>query len=309
MNYQIVLANSEQMESIFNRHWTDPNVRQKVKDDTKFILIAIDENKNLIGRIRVKEKSLPPPLKGIGWWIINITTNNPHRRTGIGTAMLNALEKHAEQQSIQYLFGSAEATEHATMFWYKNNFSMQKYTQQCGDKNKPDEYGNWAHMIFRRLNKCAEIHKSKQKQHRIIRANSEHLDWIYNEHVKNESTPKYEYYQANKSDFFGFVAVDEDGKISGIITALADEWGCPLIGKAWAVSYVFVRPDLRRQGIGSALINEIVNAAKQANVEQVLFVAMYEQVAEFLDANDLDLFFWRHLSESNSFISAGLRIL
>jgi GNAT superfamily N-acetyltransferase len=309
IDYRIVRANNEQMEWVFNKHWGNPEERQKARERFDIIFVAIDENENILGRLMVIEKPIPPPLNGIGWWIANINTYIAYRRKGIAAAMLDELKKHAEQAGISFLFGMAEPTRHASMFWFNNNFSLQKCGKQCDDKNNTEEYGNYQHIMFYRINKMTRVNTFTQKTYRIIKADKEQLDWIYNEHIINESPQRAGFYETNRNGFFGFAAIDDNEKIAGIITARADELDSPLIGTAWAISYIFVRPDLRRQGIGSALINEIIKAAEEAKIEQVLFIAMYEEAGEFLNANNLDLFFWKHLSAQNKIISAGLRIL
>ena len=308
INYKVVRANEEQIEWLFNKHWENPEARQQARERYNIIFVAIDESENIIGRLMIEEKPIPPPLNGTGWWIGHINTCTAYRRKGIATAMVNELKIHAERANIHYLWGMAEATQHASMFWFNNNFSLQKCGKKCDDKNKIEEYGNHQHIMFCRINKKPRVSTFKQKTYRIIKSDREQLDWVYNEQVINESPERAEFYKANRDNFFGFTAIDESEKIVGIITVLADECGSPLIGTEWVVPYIFVYPNLRRQGIGSALIDKIISAAKEAKIEQVLFLAIYEETAEFWNANNLDMFFWKHLSAQNEIISAGLRI-
>jgi Predicted P-loop ATPase fused to an acetyltransferase len=309
IRYRIVQADNEQMEWIFVKHWGDPIARKAAKERLNIIFVAVDENENIIGRLSIVEKPIPAPMSGIGWWIANINTYDEYRRKGIATAMVNEVKKLAESAGIHYLWGMAEPTKHASMFWYKNNFSMQKCGAKCDDENDAEKHGNYQHIMFYRTDKEKRDITIKQKPYRIDRADTAQLDWIYNEYVRNDSPQRAEFYEANKTDFFGYIAVDENGETAGIITALADELGSPLVGTVWAVSYIFVRPNLRRQGIGSALINEIARAARGVKIEQVLFLAIDEQASAFLYANNLDIFFWKHLSDQNRIISAGLRIV
>jgi len=307
MYYQILLANDEQREWIFKKHWSNPEIQQRVRDKVKFIFIAVDEIEDIIGYLRVEEKAIPLPLSGTAWWIASINTYVPYRRRGIATAMLNALKNHAEQSGIQYLMASAEPTRHSCLFWWNNNFSMQRYAQQK-DESKLEEFGNWAHMAFYRISNKLQSCTLKQNTFRIEKASREQLDWIHRYHISSENQPKAEYYHANRNDFFGFVAVDENEKIAGIIAVHRDELAPPLTGTVWATTYIYVHPNSRRQGVGSALISEVKLAAEQGKVEQILFLAMYEKSAKFLSANNLDIFFWKHISDQNEVISAGWRI-
>jgi len=306
MNYQILLANSEQMEWIFNKHWTNPEAQQRAREKIKFILIAIDENENILGYTSVEERFIPPPLGGVSWWIGKINTYNPRRRKGIATAMLNELKKHAEQVGVQYLMGAAEPTKHSCLFWWSNNFSMQRYAGQRENESKLYEFGNFPHMVFCRVNKET---RNRDKFHRIIKATKVQLEQFFNDYIKSEDPRKFEYYQANKDDFFGFVSFDEHGEVSGIIAIIEEKLAPPLDGRAWMTTCVYVRPDLRRQGIGSALVSGLLKAAKKAKIQQVLFIGMYEESTEFLHANNLDIFFWNQLSEQNKIITAGMRVI
>ena len=292
MNYEVVKANNAQMEFIFNKHWNNPEVRQKVREMIKFMFVAFDENENIIGYLSIDEKPVPPPINGTAWWICNINTYTAYRRNGIASAMVKEMIKHAEQTGIHHLEAVAQSTVEASMFWLKQNFSFRK----CG---KPSDDGNYQHIIFHRINKTEKT----TPKHNIVKADKSQVNLIIDEHLADV-----EFYKNKRDEMFALIAVDKDEQIIGFIAAYKDELGVPLTGTVWEVPYVYVRPELRRQRIGSALINEMAAVAESEKVKQLLFILISEDDSEFWENNNLDMFFWKHLSPQNTIITAGLKI-
>lgn len=317
LDYRVTRANKEQMEWIFNKHWGNIEERQKARERHEIVFVAIDENENIIGRLMIHEKPVPPPLNGTNWWINNIHTNMEYRRNGVATAMLKETIKQAEQIGVHHLQGMAEATRHANMFWFKNGFSLQKCFKKCDDESKPENYGYYQRVMFYRINRTVKTNIVNNTEYKIIRADKEQMECIFNEyllnetinHLLNERPNLAKYYEDKKEDFFALTAVDTEKKMVGFIIAFAEELISPLDGTEWIVPYIFVFPELRRQGIGSVLVHEMSKTAKEAQTAQLLFISIKEESVEFWDKNNLDLFFWKYLSTQNTIITAGLRIL
>ena len=224
--------------------------------------------------------------------------------------MLKEVINHAEQAGVCHLSGGAEATRHASMFWYKNNFSLKKFGKIFDDVNEPDTYGNFQRIMFYRINKTPKVNILK-KIYRVMKADKEQLDWIYHEHIIKISPGHAEYYKDKKDEFFGLAAADKTGDILGFIAAYADELGSPLDGTEWVIPYVFVRPDLRRQGIGSVLISEMAKAAEEAEITQLLFIGISEEAGEFWYKNNFDMCinYIMKMQDGKNPVSAALRIL
>jgi GNAT superfamily N-acetyltransferase len=211
-----------------------------------------------------------------------------------------------EQADIRHLSGSCTNTP-AHLFWLKNNFCFQIYGQKIDNVNNPNEHGNYPHMIFYRVNKI-ENNPQQQQNIKIIRADKEKIDWIFNNHFLNDSL---KYFHDKREDISGLTAVDKDDNILGFITSYAYELGSPLDGIQWLVPCIYVRPELRRQGIGGALINELKKAAKEANVTQLTCLNLKEDASEFWYKNNFDMcvMYISKTQDGKNPVSAALRIL
>jgi len=289
INYKVKKAGKEQTDIISEKFY---NIMEE--KNISVVFVAIDEVENIVGYLVAEEKTT---LNGTDWWIWNIFTCPEHRRQGIGTALLKETIKHAEQKNIGHLQGSCTDTP-AHLFWFKNNFCFIKYGQKLDNEN-------YSHMIFYRIDKTEKVNSKEHEDYRIIKAEKEQADCIFDKYILIINQ---EYYKDKKDDIFVFVAVDEDKNILGFITALADEMYEPLDGTVWLIPYIFVRPEFRRQGIGSALVKEIVNSAKESNITQLTAIKANDAL-EFWRNNNFDIFYWSAVGKVNTAIVAGLRIL
>ena len=89
-------------------------------------------------------------------------------------------------------------------------------------------------------------------------------------------------------DILGFKAVDEDGKMVGMVTYLyhGTTWSA---GARCYLHDLFTLPETRGKGVGSALINAVYDAAKKDGAEQVYWLTqefnyhgriLYDKVAD-----------------------------
>ena len=298
INYKAMRANAEQMEWVLNKHWENPEERQKARERFNIIFVAIDENENIIGRLIIEEKKVPPPLNGTDWWINNLFTLPEFRRQGIASAMLKETIKHAEQSNIRHLQGSASPTLQASMFWFNHNFCVSKYGQKSDD-------GNYPHMIFYRIDRNVKENQKDQNGCHIIKADKEQINYIFDEYIVNINP---EYFKDKRDDIFGYAAVDENKKMIGFITSWADDLGLPLSGVQWWTR-IFVFPEMRRRGIGSVLLKEMIKFTKESNVTQLLCAYQNDEASGFWYNNNFDMFYWSAVGVNNTLITAGLRIL
>jgi ribosomal protein S18 acetylase RimI-like enzyme len=289
----VVKANAEQMNLVFDKFY-----QNKGNKDISVVFVAVDDDENITGYLVIEEMTVPPPLNGTDWFIWNIFTLPELRRRGIASALLKETIKHAEQANIRHLQGSANPTLQASMFWFKHNFCFWKYGQKLDD-------GNYYHMIFYRINKTEKENVTKQENCRIIKADKEQMNWIFDEYIINDSVP---FFHDKRDDIFGFAAVDGDNNILGFITGYADEMYAPLDGRTWLIPCIFVKPELRRQGIGCALIKEMIKAAKEANINQLTCAVSNEEASKFWYNNNFGIFFWKHVGSVNTATIAALRI-
>ena len=300
INYKVGKANQEQMELVFDKFY-----KSEKRKDISVIFIAFDDSKNIIGYLVIEEKTIEPPLSGINWWIWHIYTQPELRRQGIASALLEETIKHAKQENVRHLQGSANPTLKANMFWFKNNFCFFRYGQKIDNTNNPEEYGNYSKMIFYRIDKIKKENQKEQTGYRIIKADKEQANYIFDEYILNINP---EYFKDKRNDIFTFSAIDKDENIAGFIMAYADEMYAPLEGNQWLIPYIFVSPELRRQGIGSALVREIIKSAKEANITQLTAVRV-QDATEFWYNNNFDMFYWSAVGKVNTAVVAGLRLL
>ena len=284
-DYRTVRADKSQADIVFDKLYQD-----ELKRENAVVFVALDGKGSIIGYSVINEKKAPPPLSGTDWFIWNIYTRPEWRRHGVATALLQEIKKQAKEESVLHIQGSCTNTP-AHMFWYKHGFCAQRY----GSEN--------AHMIFYRLDKTEEDPKRKQS-YRIVAAEKAQLHRIFDEYIVNSGVP---FFRDKRDDIFGFLAIDENENILGFITACPDELGVPLTGTRWLIPHIFVNAELRRQGIASALLGELIKSARQANIAQLDAMRLNDEAVLFFQANNFDICVWYIMSGDAKPISAADR--
>ena len=281
--YKVTRATEEQAEIIIEKLYK--NTEQK---NLSVVFAAVDDEHNIIGYLVAEEKIVPPPINGTDWFIWNIYARPELRRHGIASAILREVIKQAEKENVRHLLGSCTNTP-AHLFWYCHGFCFQIYGQKIDDVNRSNEHGNFPHLIFYRVDKTAKENSCDKRNYKIVKAENEQLDYIFNEYIFKKAIPFFKD-KDKKENIFGFTAVDDDEKVVGFITAYAYEMGTPIDGVQWLVPYIFVTPEMRRNGIGSALLKCLIQSAQEENINQIsLFSLNDEDVIEFLYSNNFDI--------------------
>ena len=302
LKYEVARATNEQAEFIVEKLYK--NTTQK---NLSVVFAAVDEEENIIGYLVAEEKIVPPPISGTDWFIWNIYSRPELRRHGIGSAILNEVIKQAEQENVRHLLGSCTNTP-AHLFWLRHDFCFQIYGQKIDNVNRPDEHGNYSHMIFYRVSKTAKENLCDDINYKIIKAESEQLDYIFNEYIFEKAIPLF---KDKKENIFGFTAVDDDGKVIGLITACPYDMGTPIDGMQWLVPYIFVNSEMRRKGIGSALLKRLIQSAKEENIKQISMFNLGEDEIGFLYNNNFDIcvIYIAKTQDGKNPISAAKRII
>ena len=308
VNFKVVKASKKQVDLVFDQFY-----KYEEKRNNAIVFAAVNEDnedkkdENIIGYLVVEEKTVPPPLYGTDWFVWNIFTLPEYRREGVAAALLKETIKYAEQANIQHLLGSCTNTP-AHMFWLKHKFCFIIYGQKIDDVNRPQEHDNYSHMIFYRVNKTEKENYIKQENYKIIKAEKEHLNWIFDEHILNDGL---KFFHDKRDDIFGLAAVDKENNVMGIITSYAYELGSPLEGVQWMIPYIYVRPELRRQGIGGTLIKETIKIAQKENVTQLTCLFLDEEAIKFWSDNNFDMCNYYIMSgkDGKCPVSAALRVL
>ncbi len=78
------------------------------RDTLPICLVALDENDNVLGTAALKSDSVGSEL-GVGPWLAAILVGKPHRRQGIGSALVAAIEGEAARLGFDAIYTSTDA--------------------------------------------------------------------------------------------------------------------------------------------------------------------------------------------------------
>ena len=277
-NFRVAKASEEQIDLVFRYFYKDQSKREGA-----IVFVAVDSKESVVGYLLAEEKTVLA-VNATDWFIWNIFTTPKLRRQGVAAAVLEETKKCAREAGVRHLLGSCTNTP-AHMFWFKHNFCFIMYGQKIDNPKAPLEHGNYPHMIVYRLNKT-EKENRQPKEVQIVQANNEQLHWIFDEHILHEGL---KFFRDKGEDISGLSAIDSNGNLLGIITAYAYELGAPLEGTQWMIPYIYVRPELRRQGIGRSLINALIKTAEEAGIAQLTCLFITEDASAFLYHNHFDV--------------------
>jgi len=305
--YQVTKASKAQVDEVFDRFYKREEVRKNA-----IVFVATDNKDNIIGYLVAEAgESLAErlgrtiPFASTDWFIGTIFVAPKRRRQGVGTALLQEAIKHAQQAGVRHLLGSCLKTP-AHLFWYKHHFCFILYGQKLNDANIPDEYGNYPHMIVRRLDK-KQACPHKQDGYQIVKATQAQLDLLFGDHILQDGL---KFFHDKKGAISGLSAVDEEDTLLGMIGSYPYELGTPLNGTQWMIPYIYVRPASRGQGIGSALVGEMIKAAREANVKQLTCLYVTEEASKFLYQNNFGVcnYYIMDDIDGRRAVSAALRL-
>ena len=267
ITYSIMPANDEQRKYVFDNLFRDENYREN-----SIVFVATDETGRIIGRIVAKSKD--DVLNS--WYIRDIRVHTDYRRHGIGTALFRELQKAAISNGVKSLHGFAEATDAASHFWESLGFCLQKFGRVHLDGTK---FGNYSHYMFRSPAGLTPPVRSV-KTVNIVKATVAQLDYIRQEYLYQNNKP---YFEGIANDIFGFAALNDDGDIIGF-AVMRHESSYPPLSSMTLLCWVYVIPEMRRHGIGTALLNEVTSYACEVGISQVIHAGTDDELA-----------FWEHI--------------
>ena len=281
--FTICKANQEQRDYVLERF---PKMK-KEKRENSIIYVAVNELDNIIGRILVTENDVPKPLFGKYWYIINVFVHPKFRRMGIATELVNKIKSQAELSEVLYLYGSANATVEASLFWFNQNFTLNSYGKKQDNVNEPLLYGNYHHLFSYRVERKTLI--PNNTFNRIKRASTDEIQQAIDTYIYDDK--KKAYFLSKSNSHLGFVAIGDNGNIQGAIIACPDSMQAPLdCTRLWI--HVFVEPECRNQGIGKALVYEVYRYAKENDFVQLTNFDITEDNIGFWYEIGFDIFFW-----------------
>jgi len=281
--FTICKANQVQRDHVLERF---PKMKKEERENA-IIYVAVNESDNIIGRILVTENVVPKPLSGTYWYIINVFVHPKFRRIGIATELVNKIKRQAELSKVLYLYGSANATVEASLFWFNQNFTLHSYGKKEDNVNEPITYGNYHHLFSYRVERKTLIPNNTFD--RIKRASADEIQQAIDTYIYDDK--KKTYFISKSDNLLGFIAIGEDGKIQGAIIAFADSMQAPLDSDRLWIN-LYVEPECRNQGIGKALVYEAYRYAKENNFVQLTNFDAKEDNVGFWYEIGFDIFFW-----------------
>lgn len=150
MNFKIAKPTMEQIDKVADTYWKRSTVWRENRYGYIWF-VAVDSEENVIGHLVLEEKEIPIPPFGKDWFILTIVVEPEYRCRGIGTELVKHAFAEAGQLGVRNFQGSANPTKEAHYFWLKNKFCFFKYGAMHDDPSKKDRYGNYSHIIFRRV--------------------------------------------------------------------------------------------------------------------------------------------------------------
>ena len=281
--FTIFKANQEQRDYVLERF---PNMKNEERENA-IIYVAVNEIDNIIGRILVIENDLPKPLVGKHWYIMNVFVHYDFRRMGIATELVNEIKRQAELSEILYLYGYANATVEASLFWFNQNFTLNSYGKKQDNIDEPLIYGNYHHFFSYRVERKTLIPQNTFNY--IKRASTDDIQKAIDTYIYDDKRKAYFLNKLN--DLLGFVVIGDNRNIQGAIIAFPDSMQAPLdCTRLWI--NVFVEPKCRNQGIGKALVYEAYLYAKEHDIVQLTNFDTTEDNIGFWDEIGFDVFFW-----------------
>lgn len=252
-DFRVVYAGKDSTE---RRYVFENMFRYRGNRDAVTMFAALNDAGEVIGYIYAhayESKNLNPP----GWFIGRVHVNPDYRRKGVATALFDALYLYAGARKIPYFVAFAQASVQATMFWREKGFCMEKGKKQ-EDPSRPLEYGNYNHIIHRSIISALEntVVAELPPTYQVVRVDSALRNKVLDAYFPKHST----YFASVREDLFGFAAVNEQGEPVGYILAREEDMGAPLTEVEW-IAWHYVEPAFRKQGIGSALLQALRNAA------------------------------------------------
>ena len=281
--FTICKANQEQRDYVLERF---PKMK-KAERENAIIYVAVNELDNIIGRILVTENDVPKPLFGKYWYIINVFVHPEFRRMGIATELVNKIKSQAELSEVLYLYGSANATVEASLFWFNQNFTLNSYGKKQDNVKEPLLYGNYHHFFSYRVERKTLV--PNNTFNRIKRASTDEIQQAIDTYIYDDK--KKAYFLSKSNSLLGFVAIGDNENIQGAIIAFPDSMQTPLDSTRLWIN-VFVEPECRNQGIGKALVCEVYRYAKENDFVQLTNFDITEDNIGFWYEIGFDIFFW-----------------
>jgi Acetyltransferases len=260
-----------------------------------------------LGHVIVEEKPTKGPIEGTDWFIWNIFTLPQLRRQGIASRLIEELTGQAQKANVLNLVGSANPTVQATGFWISQGFCLQRYGQKSENRNNPLEFGNYHHLIFKRISdadgtKCGD---PAPKGYTLCRADELQMDHIFEGYVRSSDVL---YYRDKRDSMKAITITDRGNALRGFIVLLKERIGEPVELEQMWIPYLYIEPRARGQGLARRLLHAAMDDARNENVRQLIFLSSKSESYPFWHKNGFSAFLWSHLAERNTALAAGILV-
>lgn len=197
-----------------------------------------------LGHVIVEEKPTKGPIKGTDWFIWNIFTLPQLRRQGIASQLMEELIGQAREANVLNLVGSANPTVQATGFWISQGFCLQRYGQKSENRNNPFEYGNYHHLIFKRISVADSMNNGIPVPggYALFRADTVQMDRIFEGYVRSSDVL---YYRDKRDGMKAITVMDRENMLLGFVVLLKEKIGEPVELEQMWIPYLYVEPRAR----------------------------------------------------------------
>ncbi|MFR5865370.1 MAG: GNAT family N-acetyltransferase [Acutalibacteraceae bacterium] len=255
------------------------------------VWVAVTAQGQIIGRIVLEERELPEPFVGKSYFIANLLTHADFRRQGVAAALVDAVKRQAASRGICCLYGSANATAEASLFWLAQGFTLHAYGRKQEDPCKPLWYGNYYHIISYRsaAPRCVTAPLRPASSVASAEETDGALDALAGCADVSESAAAL--WRGKRASLAGFVAQDDAGRVIGRLLMYPDSMQPPVDGTRFFLR-LLVEPEARLRGVGRTLVCAAAAYARESGAMQLSVFEPNQTWVGFWDQLGFDIYFY-----------------
>ena len=254
--------------------------------------MAVTAQGQIIGRIVLEERERPEPFFGKSYFIANLLTHADFRRQGVAAALVDAVKRQAASRGVCCLYGSANATAEASLFWLAQGFTLHAYGRKQEDPCKPLWYGNYYHIISYRIRRAA-LCDSAAAPCVVRKASAEETDGALDALAgcADVSESAAALWRGKRASLAGFVAQDDAGRVIGRLLMYPDSMQPPVDGTRFFLR-LLVEPEARLRGVGRTLVCAAAAYARESGAMQLSVFEADQTWVGFWDRLGFDIYFY-----------------
>lgn len=190
------------------------------------------------------------------------------------------------------LYGSANATAEASLFWLAQGFTLHAYGRKQEDPCKPLWYGNYYHIISYRIRRAA-LCDSAAAPCVVRKASAEETDGALDALAgcADVSESAAALWRGKRASLAGFVAQDDAGRVIGRLLMYPDSMQPPVDGTRFFLR-LLVEPEARLRGVGRTLVCAAAAYARESGAMQLSVFEADQTWVGFWDRLGFDIYFY-----------------